>query len=294
MRTEFGVRNAECGVGFLLLAVLPMVLAAATAQNPQDPSAFKASTTAVVVDVVVHDKQHRPVRGLSADDFEVWEDGKRQQITSFVAVDNADEMVRTTEAGAAASRTASLLHADDPPAVAALVFHELGPEARGLAMKAASRFIQESVGPRGFAGIFSQDFALHVVTPFTNNQDALAKGLRTAATKAEQTHPAPARVEAMDCGSPHEGALPVFDGLSAIVSSLGHLPGRKTIILFSEGINTSGWLCDNRHDQFLHLAADANRAHVAFYTFDAAGRSHRKHNWRGRRRALRRADGDGE
>jgi hypothetical protein len=45
----------------------------------------------------------------------------------------------------------------------------------------------------------------------------------------------------------------------------------ETIILFSEGINTSGWLCDNRHDQFLHLAADANRAHVAFYTFDAAG-----------------------
>jgi len=252
----------------ILLASVPAALLAAAAQNPADR--FKASTTAVVVDVVVHDKQRHPVRGLSADDFEVWEDGKRQQINSFIAVDTTDDLARTTEGGAAVPRVPSLRHADDPPAVAALVFHELGPEARYLAMKAASRFIEESVGPGGFAGIFSQDFALHVVTPFTNDPDVLSKGLRTASTKAEPTRDPLTMTPVMEC-TQDTGALPVFDGLNAIVASLGHLPGRKTLILFSEGINTRSWLCDNRHDQFLHLAGDANRAHVAFYTFDAAG-----------------------
>ena len=58
----------------LLIAMVPAALLATPAQNPADR--FKASTTAVVVDVVVHDKQQRPVGGLTADDFEVLEDGK--------------------------------------------------------------------------------------------------------------------------------------------------------------------------------------------------------------------------
>lgn len=255
----------------LLLASVSAALLAAAAQNPADR--FKASTTAVVVDVVVHDKQQRPVRGLNVGDFEVWEDGKRQEITSFVAVDTGDEIAPTSVRGAAAS-AGSLRHADDPPAVAALVFHELGPEARLLAMKAGSRFIEESVGPSGFAGIFSQDFALHVVTPFTNNRDALAKGLRSAAMKAEPTRNPIVESPIMDCTSNPAGrarTLEAFNQLRGIISALGHLPGRKAIVLFSEGIDTKGWLCDDRHAQFQDLTADANRAHVAFYTFDAAG-----------------------
>jgi hypothetical protein len=50
-----------------------------------------------------------------------------------------------------------------------------------------------------------------------------------------------------------------------------HLPGRKSVILFSEGIASAGWLQDNRRERFLRLMARANRSHVAFYTFDAAG-----------------------
>jgi VWFA-related protein len=228
----------------------------------------------VVVDVVVHDKQQRPVGGLNVDDFEVWEDGKRQEITSFVRVDNADEVSVPTTTGTAAPRAPFLRHADDPPAVAALVFQELGPEARLLAMKAGSRFIEESVGSSGFAGIFSQDFALHVVTPFTNNRDALVKGLRSAAMKAEPTRDPIIGSPIMDCTSNPAGrprTLEVFNQLRGIIAALGHLPGRKAIVLFSEGIDTKGWLCDDRHGQFQDLAADANRAHVAFYTFDAAG-----------------------
>ena len=48
---------------------------------------FKAQVEYVEVDALVTDAQGRPVRGLSKDDFQVFEDGKRQTISSFVFVD---------------------------------------------------------------------------------------------------------------------------------------------------------------------------------------------------------------
>src|SRR5262245_8293117 len=43
----------------------------------------KLRTDEVLVDAVVLDKKTRPVSDLTADDFEVYEDGVRQKITSF-------------------------------------------------------------------------------------------------------------------------------------------------------------------------------------------------------------------
>src|SRR3982074_3671923 len=48
---------------------------------------FKALVEYVEVDALVTDAQGRPVRGLSKDDFQVFEDGKRQTISSFGFVD---------------------------------------------------------------------------------------------------------------------------------------------------------------------------------------------------------------
>lgn len=47
---------------------------------------FKATVEYVEVDVVVTDAQGKPVRDLSRDDFQVFEDGKRQAISNFTVV----------------------------------------------------------------------------------------------------------------------------------------------------------------------------------------------------------------
>jgi len=57
----------------------------ATAQA--QPPTFKAQVEYVEVDVIVTDAQGRPVAGLTKDDFQVSEDGKRQTITNFAVVD---------------------------------------------------------------------------------------------------------------------------------------------------------------------------------------------------------------
>ncbi len=64
----------------------------AQAQSQPQPT-FKSRAEVVVVDFVVNDKADRPVRGLSAKDFVVKEDGKERPIVSFTAIDGSDAAV---------------------------------------------------------------------------------------------------------------------------------------------------------------------------------------------------------
>ena len=48
-----------------------------------DQYTFKLNVNRVVVDVVVTDQNAKPVRGLTKQDFSIYEDGKPQNIVSF-------------------------------------------------------------------------------------------------------------------------------------------------------------------------------------------------------------------
>jgi hypothetical protein len=60
----------------------------------QPPPTFRTGVEAVVLDVSVLGRDGLPVRGLSAADFTVLEDGRAQKIDTFTAVDLPD-VVRT-------------------------------------------------------------------------------------------------------------------------------------------------------------------------------------------------------
>jgi VWFA-related protein len=59
----------------------------APAPDPQTPPTFAAEVEQVVVDVVVTDKKGIPVQGLTRDDLIITEDGERQTVESFEAVE---------------------------------------------------------------------------------------------------------------------------------------------------------------------------------------------------------------
>jgi VWFA-related protein len=74
--------------------VCALALAAVRAQQPPPPT-FRTGVDAVVLDVSVLDKDRLPVRGLTAADFTVFEDGKPQAVRTFKAID-LEDVVDTT------------------------------------------------------------------------------------------------------------------------------------------------------------------------------------------------------
>lgn len=69
-------------------ALAALVLSVHAQQDPQAPrSIFRVRTDLIPVDVSVLDRDRQPVRGLTAADFTVYEDGKRRPVVAFSAVD---------------------------------------------------------------------------------------------------------------------------------------------------------------------------------------------------------------
>jgi VWFA-related protein len=74
---------ASCCV-CLILAATPAF--AQQTPSPTSPQTFRTDVDAVEIDVRAVDEQGRPVPGLTANDFEVFEDGRRQDVRVFTAV----------------------------------------------------------------------------------------------------------------------------------------------------------------------------------------------------------------
>jgi VWFA-related protein len=81
--------HAICAVAGLCVS-LPVAGA-----SPQDSPQFRARVDLIQLDVSAVDKNHQPVRGLTAADFTILENGKKQAIQAFVPIDLPEEPPRT-------------------------------------------------------------------------------------------------------------------------------------------------------------------------------------------------------
>src|SRR6266545_1991945 len=88
------------------LVTLAFVVARGSIAGPEKPSVFGTEVTLVLLPVFVADGQGRALRGLSAEDFELYEDGKRAEVVSFRYVDttSAEEQDAIREASAVRRR----------------------------------------------------------------------------------------------------------------------------------------------------------------------------------------------
>jgi VWFA-related protein len=126
----------------------------------------------VEVPVTVVDRDGNPIRGLTAENFEVLDDGKRVPIEYFESVDMAQ--LPTT--------------GDQPLPVAAtrhflLLFDvaNSSPGNLGRAGEAAKRFVQDQLGPRDLAAVatFTTEQGARMITNFTRNHELLVNAIET-------------------------------------------------------------------------------------------------------------------
>jgi VWFA-related protein len=317
-------------LALLLGLVLPLVPSHPTAAVPRPqeaaPPVFSAESSVVLLDIVVRDKKGRLIKDLKESEFEVFEDGQKQTVSSFQVFDRMQEGVRVPEAtdssappSAPKATAAAVVEAEDKraPVVIAFVFDRMSTEGLANAQKAAKAYTTRGHVEGDLVGVFTLDLALRTLQPFTKDveavRDALGKvTLRAAspyAERREETRTLAAQVDRADqilgtanVSGTQQGAggnafigevsvqrtfdnmqariLNSFDrlerdqqgfastnGLAAMVSGLKALPGRKTLVFFSEGLAIPA----NVLAQFRGVVAAANRANVTVYAIDAGG-----------------------
>ncbi len=80
----------------LLICSLTFVASVALLSAQQSPPQFRSRVDLVHLDVSVLDQNRRPVKGLTAADFTIFEDGKPQAVTAFDAIDLPDPRPAST------------------------------------------------------------------------------------------------------------------------------------------------------------------------------------------------------
>ena len=180
----WSLRSAPLLVG--IAAITAGAVHVAGQQRPADQS-YVARATAVLVDVVVRDRQGRPVLDLKADDFEITEDSVPQQIGSFtlvsrgtglgigVRVKKDDPTTVVTPTGTPASSEAD--EAPVAPAVVAMVFDALSPEALRLCQRAALANIKMVGETKARMAVFSTEPYIRVLQRYTTDPGLLRLGV---------------------------------------------------------------------------------------------------------------------
>ena len=311
-----------------IVCAVVWAIATPAGRAPQQPAPARAadtvrtSVTAVLVDVVVRDKKGLVVRDLEQADFQVLEDGVAQTIGSFTRVFDGAVLAPPPDVRAASAPAAAPVGIGSAPpiaagpAVTALVFDRLNPEARRLAVRAAQDYLGAKDHLPDYIGLFGVDLSLTAYTPFTRDRDALRRALDGIAGHTSARFNAPdqrdqktaaddraaiaeqAAARAAAAGGPgaaqavgpaaseaqlaqmqskmiadfevmerDQQGYATTNGLLAIVDALRRLPGRKSLVLFSEGIAIPPAV----QRLFQGVIDAANRANVSIYAMDAAG-----------------------
>ena len=187
-------------------SLFPLILiGVVAATDAQQPPITRTTTTGVVIDVTAVDRDGKPVLDLGPDEFEISEDGKRQQILSASLVHAG--AVRSLGAGEAVAvggapagqapggaGTAPAAVPDRTPSVTAILFDRLSPEMRPLAHKAAVAYLGTLSPSHDYAGLFLANVNLMTFASFTNNPEALRDAVdRLGSTAPTNVSPAAER-----------------------------------------------------------------------------------------------------
>ncbi len=273
--------------------------------RPGDDETVRITTNLVQVDAVVTDKNGKPVTDLQASELQILEDGKAQAITnlSYVALDSrvAAKAAEPVDRNAP-SPPPVRLRPDQVRRTMALVVDDLGLsfESAYYVRRALKKFLDQQMQPDDLVAIMRTSGGIGALQQFTTDKRQLyaavekvkwnPSGRGGISAIAPIQPPAlpesplpglataeggPTAAEDLDQFREDIFAVGTLGTLNYIVRGLRELPGRKSVVLISDGFkmfNRSEPEGSNRVLTALRTLTDlANRASVVIYTIDARG-----------------------
>jgi VWFA-related protein len=282
----------------LAAALLAVVVAAAAVQGQQPaPSpgpSFRVEVNYVELDAAVTDAQGNLVTTLTADDFEVLEDGRPQKVTAFSLVNlpiaRAERPLFAAQPIEADVQTNEQVEGR----IYLIVLDDLHIDpARGLRVRTAvRRFIEQNVGTNDLAAVAYTSGRAGDTQDFTNNTRLLLRavdrftGRKLPSSTVEQLSSFTVGPDGVAAGADtYKEERPfrarnVMNTIRKLAEFMGGVRGRrKAMVLVSEGVDydifaatgpegsTASALIGDTHDAI----AAATRGNVVIYAVDPRG-----------------------
>ncbi len=162
----------------VIAAIATLFSVAALAQN----AAESIEVRVVNVDVVVRDRAGKPVTGLTKEDFEVFENGQKREITNLYEV-HAQAPGTKPAANAPSPAPVPVAAAETPVEIRPrnlVVFidnYSLDPFRRDKVVQSLRKFLDTKLQPDDRVMIVVCTQEIKVVTPFTSDRKAIEDGL---------------------------------------------------------------------------------------------------------------------
>jgi VWFA-related protein len=220
------------------------------ADNKQKPAddqddVVKITTNLVQVDAVVT-KDGKVVTSLTADDFEIYEDGKKQTITSFAYISNVPGAVAQPFVPKSEKRAnipgppPPAINRDQPHRTIAFVVDDLGisAESMGQVRKQLRKFVAEQLQPNDLVAIIRTGGEMGALQQFTNDKRVLNRAVDQLRWNMCNRVGINVFTAAGGVGGPMlcgRGAMnSTLRSLRFIIDAMGYLPGRKSLVLMSD------------------------------------------------------------
>lgn len=179
------------GPGLLYYSVMAFLLTlplSGSNQKPQgQPSAqqIRVHTSEVVVDANVTDGGGNPVSGLTQSDFEVYENGIKQQIQSFRAISGnrvEPSSPLPQPQNKAAQPSELVANTSAYPHLITFVFDKVNVQHADAvrASEAASAYVDKHLRKDDVAAVYGIGFGIHVYQSFTSDRAKLMKAVQDA------------------------------------------------------------------------------------------------------------------
>ncbi len=250
-----------------MLIAMAEGLAAAPQDQRREPPVFGTGVTLVAVPVFVTDKSGRSVGGLTIEDFEIEDGGKKVPIVSFQAIDVDAPITPESQAELAALPVA--VQAAAPRQFLLLFDLGFSPTQGIIRGRAAGiAFVRDALAPGDLVAVaVSSRRGLEVLTNFTTDRERAARAIeglglvgtfgaallgesgdlaagasgRLAAELAEMQ----VNLNAADQFLYKQTVYTFMDDLSQLVTMLSPLRGRKQVVLLSAGFRGATWRGDS-------------------------------------------------
>lgn len=270
------------------------------------------NTAHIQIDVTVTDKKGRTVKGLQAGDFELYENDEKQTIRSFAFYDQPGKTENLKNgASRAGNPPAPVRNAtvDKQGAAIAVVVDDLNlsMESVNLIKRSLRKFVEEGKFDGQFVAVLRTGGGSDSLRPFTTDRRELLDSIdkirwRASGTGSVTTFPPiePTFADMMKSQDPsmseasYQAALgrerekdnlrnAFFANISLMalnfmINNMRDLPGRKSIMLFSEGFaqvqfdrNKFPEVADTVDNAVRLLIDTANRHSIVIHTMDARG-----------------------